>query len=95
MEEEQCQDQNLIVDPIIYALTQVNVVSDDELFELTFASGNRARKYQTSPKHAKRIMLLLQKQLDAYEHKHGELQIQSPKPKVKHAEDPKIGFVRE
>ena len=54
-------------------------------------SGNQARRFRTAPKHAKRIHLLLKRQIDDYEEKFGELKTDLPEKKESSREG-KIGF---
>jgi len=78
------------IDPNLYALTGVNVRFDEEQFFFQLTSGNQIRGYLASPKHAKRVMLLLDKQVKEYENKFGDLK--TDLPKVKKATDKKMGF---
>ncbi|MFA6603310.1 MAG: DUF3467 domain-containing protein [Patescibacteria group bacterium] len=67
------QPQQIPIDGHAHALMNTIVNYDEEQFQLLMMSGGPARLYMLSPKHAKRLMLLLQKQLADYEAKFGEL----------------------
>jgi len=67
------QQQQIPIDGHAHALMSVLVNFDEEHFQLLMMSGGPARLYVASPKHAKRLMLLLQKQLADYEAKFGDL----------------------
>jgi len=56
----------------------VQVVFDDEEFRIIVVSGNLGRSYFLSPKHAKRLLLLLQQRISEYEDRFGELQTSLP-----------------
>lgn len=73
-------------------LSGVQILSDEEQFGFLMVSGNFAKQYFCSPKHAKRILLLLEKQISAYEEKFGELKTNLPEGKEKTSEDQKFGF---
>ncbi|PIR71512.1 MAG: hypothetical protein COX89_01460 [Candidatus Nealsonbacteria bacterium CG_4_10_14_0_2_um_filter_37_10] len=90
MEEEQKQIK-INLDPILYALSNVNIRFTEEVFDFLMVSGNQARQFCASPKHAKRIHLLLGKCLDEYEKKFGPLETQLPEKKETASEE-KIGF---
>jgi len=79
------------LDPILYALSNVNMVFNEEVFDFLMISGNQARQFRASPKHAKRIYLLLGKYLSEYEKKFGPLETQLPE-KMETAPGEKIGF---
>lgn len=67
------QQQQIPLEAPAHALQNMMVQYDQEGFRLVLMSGGPARMYVLSPKHAKRIMLLLQKQIGEYESKFGEL----------------------
>ena len=66
------------LDPVLYALSNVNMSFNEEVFDFLMISGNQARRFRVSPKHAKRIYLLLGKYLAEYEKKYGPLETQLP-----------------
>ena len=83
----------IVIDPNQYALSNISILFDDEQFLFQIASGNQLRNFIASPKHAKRIMLLLQKQVEAYEKKNGELKTELMQKKSQTSEtDKKMGF---
>ncbi len=79
------------LDPILYALSNVNLNFNKEVFDFLFVSGNQARQFRASPEHAKRIYLLLEKCLAEYEEKFGSIKTQLPEKKEA-ASGEKIGF---
>ena len=79
------------LDPVLYALSNFNVGFNEELFDFLMVSGNQARQFRVSPKHAKRIYLLLGKYLAEYEKKFGPLETQLPEKKETASEE-KFGF---
>ncbi len=88
---EQEKQIKVNLDPILYALSSVNIGFNEEVFDLLFISGNQARQFRASPKHAKRIYLLLGKYLEEYEKKFGALETQLPE-KPEATQEGKIGF---
>ena len=90
MEKEQQIQVNL--DPNIYFITMVNMMFNEEGFNFLITSGNQGRQFVATPKHAKRIYLLLKKQIEEYEKKFSEIKTQLPEvPKTSQGET-KIGF---
>ena len=82
------------LDPVLYALSNVNVGFNQEVFDFLMISGNQGRQFRASPKHSKRIYLLLGKYLDEYEKKFGMIETQLPE-KGESAAKEKIGFERQ
>jgi len=91
MEKEQPQIQ-INVDPNSYMITMMNMGFDEELFHFMITSANQGRQFTATPKHAKRIYLLLKQQIEAYEKKYGEIKTQLPERPKSTTEEPKIGF---
>ena len=89
--EEQKQVQ-IGVDPNSYAITNVNIASDEEMFHFMLTSGNQGRQFVTTPKHAKRIFLLLKQQIEGYEKKFGEIKTSLPSRPQNTQEETKVGF---
>ena len=56
----------------------VNMVFNEEGFNFLIASGNQGRQFVATPKHAKRIYMLLDKQIKEYEKKFGEIKTELP-----------------
>lgn len=79
------------LDPVLYALSNVNIGYNEEVFDFLFVAGNQARQFRASPKHAKRIYLLLGKSLEEYERKFGQLEVQLPE-KREASQEGRIGF---
>lgn len=77
-----------------YYLTNVSIRHTEEDFNLTLTSHNSSRSYMTSPKHAKRIMLMLQAKVAEYEKKHGKLETSLPRAKKGdlHPNGQRLGF---
>ena len=82
------------LDPVLYALSNVNIGFDEEVFDFLMVSGNEGRQFRASPKHAKRIYLLLAKHLSEYEKKFGLIETRLPK-KGETAIKEDIGFKKE
>lgn len=77
--------------PHIHYATGVNVVFGEEEFVAMVVSGNQMFRFAFTPKHAKRVMLLMQKIVAEYEKKFGELETKLPDVKGSTAEK-KVGF---
>lgn len=93
MEKETQQQININVDPNIYFVNMVNMMFNEEGFNLLMTSGNQGKQYAVSPKHAKRIYLLLKQQIENYEKQFGEIKTQLPEmQKTTQEEEGKIGF---
>ena len=94
MEKETPQQININLDPNIYFITMVNMMFNEEAFNFLFTSGNQGRQFSATPKHAKRIYLLLKQQIETYEKQFGEIKTQLPEmPKTTQQEgEAKIGF---
>ena len=90
MEEEQKQIK-VNLDPNMYAITNATIAFSEEDFVFTIFSGNQARRFFASPKHAKRISLLFKKYIDEYEEKFNEIKTELPeKPETGKKEQ--LGF---
>ncbi|PIQ07460.1 MAG: hypothetical protein COW72_00230 [Candidatus Nealsonbacteria bacterium CG18_big_fil_WC_8_21_14_2_50_37_10] len=90
MEEEQ-KEIKINLDPNLYAVVNVSIAFDEEQFVFTIFSGNQARRFSVSPKHAKRILLLLEKQISEYKKKFGILETKLPEKMETRKEEP-LGF---
>lgn len=90
MAEEQ-KEIKINLDPNLYAVVNVNIAFDEEQFVFTIFSGNQARQFSVSPKHAKRLFLLLEKQINEYEKKFGILETKLPE-KTETGKEKPIGF---
>lgn len=88
---EETKQIKINLDPVLYALSNVNIGVSEEVFDFLMVSGNQARQFRASPKHAKRIYLLLGKYLAEYEKKFGSLETQLLEKKET-AMGEKIGF---
>ncbi|OGZ69306.1 MAG: hypothetical protein A3D35_00600 [Candidatus Staskawiczbacteria bacterium RIFCSPHIGHO2_02_FULL_34_9] len=93
MEKETQQQININVDPNIYFITMVNMMFNEDSFNFLITSGNQGRQFVADPKHAKRICLLLEKQIKEYEKQFGEIKTQLPEtPKTSQEQESKLGF---
>ncbi len=85
------QQQQITVENPIHALMNVMIDFDEEAFRFLMMSGGPARMYSLSPKHAKRILMLLQNQIAAYEKKFSKIETQLAKVSNT-ATDDEVGF---
>jgi len=90
---EETQTITVNVDPNIYAITNVSISSNEEQFIIAIFSGNQVRQFLATPKHAKRIHLLLKQQIEEYEKNFGEIITNLPSPKETQFPKPEVGFV--
>jgi len=95
--EHQSQQIQISVDPNVYAITNMSIMSNEEDFIFAISSGNQVRQFTANPKHAKRIYLLLKQQIENYEKQFGEIKTQLPKPASAEGfgvakEETKLGF---
>ena len=91
MQKEQQQIQ-VNLDPNIYFITMINMLFNEEGFNFLITSGNQGRQFTATPKHAKRIHLLLKQQIESYEKQFGEIKTQLPQMPKQSQEETKIGF---
>lgn len=88
---EKQQQIKINLDSNAYTITMMNMGFDEELFRFLIISGSQGRQFLATPKHAKRIYLLLKQQIEQYEEKFGELKTELPsKPKT--TQEEKMGF---
>jgi len=80
------------LDPILYTITNINIGFNEENFDFMIFSGNQARQFHATPKHAKRIVLLLQQKITEYEKQFGELKTQLPEKTGTSKKEEKLGF---
>ncbi len=92
MENQNKKEIQLNLDPNVYLITLMNIGFNEEFFNLLVASGNQAKQYSATPKHAKRIYLLLKQQVEAYEQRFGEIKTQLPERPQSTQEETKVGF---
>ena len=88
MEENQVQ---VNIDPLIQYATNVNILFSEEDFLLALQSGNHLVRFAFSPKHAKRVLLLLENKIAEYEKLHGVIVTELPKTKSETTK-PEVGF---
>jgi hypothetical protein len=91
MEKEQQQIQ-VNLDPNSYLITLMNMGFNEEMFHFLITSGNQGRQFVATPKHAKRIYLLLGQQIEQYEKQFGKIETQLPERPNNTKEDTKLGF---
>lgn len=73
------EEPNLVkLEDVHFALTQAFVLFGEEEFLIALVSGSLGRQYHLSPKHAKRLYLRLQQQIQSYERQFGELKTELP-----------------
>jgi hypothetical protein len=60
----------------------VNMAFNEEFFLFVFTSGNRQTEYALTPKHAKRLLMLLERNIRQYEEKLGVLDTRLPSDPV-------------
>lgn len=82
------------LDPILYSLTNVNIGFNEEVFDFLMITGNQGKRFRATPKHAKRIYLLLEKSIQEYEKKFGEIKTQLAQAGENTAKE-EIGFNQE
>ena len=95
--EKEPQPIQINLDQNIYAITNVSILFSEEDFHFAITSGNQARQFVATPKHAKRILLLLKQQIENYEKQFGEIKTQLPKQALSQGpgetrEETKLGF---
>lgn len=79
------------LDPAMYALSNAQIAFTEEDFQFLFISGNQARQFSATPAHAKRVLLLLQQQIEAYEKAHKPITTSLPTTKGQ-TDKRKMGF---
>ena len=80
------------LDPNSYLITMVNMAFNEGNFNFLITSGNQGRQFTATPKHAKRIYLLLKQQIENYEKQFGEIKTQLPKITQNNKDETKVGF---
>ena len=86
------QPININLDPNIYAVSNAKVVIAEEEVQILLVSGHQGRQFMFTPKHAKRLMLLLAENIQNYEEKFGELKTELPKQKGNSGKKKSVGF---
>jgi len=93
MEKEQSQQIQISLDPNVYGISNTSIIFNEEDFHFVITSGNQARQFIASPKHAKRIYLLLKQQIENYEKQFGQLKTELPnRPQATQENASKLGF---
>ena len=88
---EQPPQLQVALEPVTFALKSL-IDYDEENYFVVLVSGNQGRRYQLSPKHAKRLLFLLQQKIEAYQKQFGELKTELPKAIGQGSNEKKIGF---
>ncbi|MBX4210454.1 DUF3467 domain-containing protein [Candidatus Parcubacteria bacterium] len=81
------------VEPGALYVTTSTITTTEEEFKFTVTSYNNGHAYAMSPKHAKRMYLLLKTRVEDYEKKYGELKTNLPQIKAV-AEQRNLGFIK-
>jgi len=92
MENKEPQQIQVNLDPNSYMITMVNMGFDEEMFHFLITSANQGRQFVATPKHAKRIHLLLKQQIENYEKQFGEIKTSLPQMTKNTSENKNIGF---
>ena len=90
--QKEPQQIQINLDPNAYLMSGVNMGFDEESFHFLITSGNQRRQFSATPKHAKRIYLLLKKQIEEYEKKFGEIKTQLPEMPKTTQQERNMGF---
>ena len=90
--EKELQQIQINLDPNIYGITNTNIVFDEENFHIMLMSGNQGRQFIATPKHTKRIYLLLKQQIENYEKQFNEIKTQLPQRPQNTQEENRVGF---
>ena len=80
------------ISPILNYANGVQVVFSEEEFVLVINSGNQINRYAFSPKHTKRLLMVLEKQIKEYESKFSKIETKLPESKKGTTQEEKIGF---
>jgi hypothetical protein len=80
------------INPNLFALTNVNMGFGEEEFHFLLTSGHQGHQFLATPKHAKRILLLLQSQIEEYEKKHHVIEVSLPQTSKMDTKTQGIGF---
>lgn len=92
---EQTQQIPVNLDPNVYALSGVRIIPSEEEFIVQTMTGSQMRQYSMTPKHAKRLLLLLTNTISEYEKQFGELKTELPVAQPNQTETKKFGFSAE
>jgi len=90
--EKEPQQVQINLDPNSYMITMMNMGFDEEMFHFLITSANQGRQFVATPKHAKRIYLLLKQQIENYEKQFGEIKTSLPQMPKGTTEETKVGF---
>lgn len=86
------QDKNQYqATPNIPFITRATANFSQEHFGMNIFSGNKVYRFACSPKHAKRIKILLERKIEEYEKEHGKLETELPKKEGSKQKDD-LGF---
>lgn len=90
--EKEPQQININLDPNIYFVTMVNMMFNEEGFNFLITSGNQGRQFTATPKHTKRIAMLLDRQIKEYEKQFGEIATNLPEIPKQSQTESRFGF---
>lgn len=84
-------------DPNMYYLSMVQIGFTPETFRFMLVTGKQARQFETTPEHAKRIKMVLDKKIEEYEEANKKIEAGAPpnEDDGKTTEKPSIGFSNE
>lgn len=92
MEKEQQSQMQINLDPNLYAISNVSILFGEEEFHFLLTSGAQGRQFTATPKHAKRIYLLLKQQIESYEKQFEEIKTQLPNMPKNSRDETNVGF---
>lgn len=78
--------------PEIPFVTNVQLNMSEEFAVFNIFSGNQVYRLALTPKHAKRVLLLLEKEIGKFEAKYGEIKTSLPEIYGQEKEGTSIGF---
>jgi hypothetical protein len=78
--------------PEIPFVTNIQVSVSEEFAIFNIFSGNQVYRFALTPEHAKRVLLLLEKEIGKFEVKHGEIKTSLPEAQEQGKEGTSIGF---
>lgn len=80
------------INPVFNYVSNAQIAMGEEEFIIALTSGNQIFQFALSPKHTKRVKMLLDKYVDEYESRFGKLETKLQEMKKETAEKDKIGF---
>ncbi len=86
------QSITISLEPVEFALSNSIIAFDEEIFRLVAVSGNQGRQYVLTPKHAKRLLMLLQARMNEFEGVFGKIETSLPQATPDQSSEKKVGF---